>query len=319
MFCVCTLVSDTEKYHQLLASLEKNGFVNSDDEILSIDNTGKTNVDAFRAIEDFAARSSKSYLLVVHQDVIFNQPRQALIEAIEKTTRSDQKAAVFGVAGTGMRGFQGSGHFYQGSVEKCWGFQDGGLVQALDECFLMIKMGLGINVSPDLHGFHFYGADLCLNARKLGYKCYVIDFPITHLSSGKLDLEYYKARDRFESYLSSTRIDAGYIYTTCSVVYAGKSILQSALAAALSQVMVERENHPDTRRVETLLYQKNRISYGVATYVSCLCLARLIFLWHDLSSFLFWKIIYPASWPLRRACTDAGWWLKNWRSRIFRA
>ena len=319
MFSICTLISDRRKYGDLLASLAKHGFVNEVDEILSIDNIGPNCVDAYRAILDFSTRGTGKYLLIVHQDVIFNQPRQALVDAIEKTIRRDPLAAVFGVAGTGMAPFRGSGHFFQGEVEKCWGFRDAGLVQSLDECFLIIRNGHGINVSSNLEGFHFYGTDLCVNASRLGYRCYVIDYPITHLSSGKLDLEYYKARDRFESHLNSTLTQTWYIYTTCSVVYAGQSILRSALAAALSQVMVEREDHPDTRMVQTLLYEKNRMSYGVATYVSSLCVARLIFLWHDLSSFLFWKIIYPASWPLRRACTDAGWWLKNWRSRIFPA
>jgi hypothetical protein len=316
MFSICTLISDPKKYADLFASLEKNNFVNDDDEIITIDNTGSPFLDAFKAIQDFSARSTKKYLLVVHQDVIFNQSRKVLISAINKTKCGDPSAAVFGVAGTSFRRFQGSGHFFQGNVEKCWGFRDGGLVQALDECFLIVENGLGINISPDLRGFHFYGADLCLNARRLGYNSYVIDFSLTHLSTGKLDLGYYEARDRFQTHLNQIGKTSGYTNTTCSVLYGGNNAFLSALAAALSLVMVDREKHPDNKQVLEILSQRNTRQYHPFVCKAALVMARFIFLWHDSYGFVIWKIIFPASWPLRRASSDIRWWVKNWKKRV---
>ena len=49
-------------------------------------------------------------------------------------------------------------------------------------------------VSRDLHGFHMYGADLCLIADILGWSAYVIDFHLHHTSPGYVDVTYHQAK-----------------------------------------------------------------------------------------------------------------------------
>ena len=57
-------------------------------------------------------------------------------------------------------------------------------VRGLDENFLIARRDANLAVSRDLHGFHLYGADLCIVAHFLGYTTYVVDFHLRHLSYG---------------------------------------------------------------------------------------------------------------------------------------
>ena len=47
-------------------------------------------------------------------------------------------------------------------------------VQTLDELVLVIRRDSGLRFNEGLAGFHFYGTDLCLSARKMGLSCYAI-------------------------------------------------------------------------------------------------------------------------------------------------
>jgi hypothetical protein len=47
-----------------------------------------------------------------------------------------------------------------------------------------------------LHGFHFYGPDICLNALQQGQSAYVIDFLLSHLGQGGMTA-YTEVRTQF--------------------------------------------------------------------------------------------------------------------------
>ena len=85
----------------------------------------------------------------------------------------------------------------------------------LDESFLVVRRVNAVTTSPELSGFHFYGTDLCLNAAVLRRTCYVIDFPLTHLSRGNRSPLFYAAKNAMvQSW--APRLWVGVVKTTCS-------------------------------------------------------------------------------------------------------
>jgi glycosyltransferase involved in cell wall biosynthesis len=49
-----------------------------------------------------------------------------------------------------------------------------------DECLFILKKSTGLRFDSLFNGFHFYGTDICLQARAAGYGVYCTDLPIVH-------------------------------------------------------------------------------------------------------------------------------------------
>jgi glycosyltransferase involved in cell wall biosynthesis len=50
----------------------------------------------------------------------------------------------------------------------------------VDECLFVLRKSTGLRFDPLFNGFHFYGVDMCLQARAAGYNVYCADLPIIH-------------------------------------------------------------------------------------------------------------------------------------------
>jgi glycosyltransferase involved in cell wall biosynthesis len=55
-------------------------------------------------------------------------------------------------------------------------------VRTLDEVVLIVRKASGLKYDEDLHGFHFYGADICLAAAQSGRNCYALSAFCIHNS-----------------------------------------------------------------------------------------------------------------------------------------
>ena len=64
-------------------------------------------------------------------------------------------------------------------------------VCSLDENFIVLRADARLAFSADLDGFHFYGTDICLLADVHGYRSYVIDFHLRHLSAGNKSASFH--------------------------------------------------------------------------------------------------------------------------------
>ena len=57
-------------------------------------------------------------------------------------------------------------------------------VMSLDELILILRKSSGLRFDEQLDGFHMYGTDICLEARRRGMKCYAISAFCVHNTNG---------------------------------------------------------------------------------------------------------------------------------------
>lgn len=95
---------------------------------------------------------------------------------------------------------------------------------SLDEHFLILNRFSSPRCSGELSGFHFYGADVCLNALRDGGSAYIITTDVSHLSIGTRDAAYDEAKERFLSAWND-RYWFRYVGTTTTAVFLSRSRL----------------------------------------------------------------------------------------------
>lgn len=143
--------------------------------------------------------SSRSDIIIIcHQDV-------SLVgnwfEILEKTiAKLPDDWAILGSAGISLEcsrrdvgfwgGTKGDEEFIVGSVWDddsklgelpYWnGIKEITKVHCVDECLFVLRKSTGLRFDPSFNGFHFYGVDICLQARAAGYGVYCADLPIVH-------------------------------------------------------------------------------------------------------------------------------------------
>lgn len=185
-FSICTLVTQTEPYKQMLASFEQAGFGAGDCQFLMIDNRYHNQSDAYQGINRLLNAAQAPYVIICHQDILLNHDlRPQLERQLALLEQQDPCWAVAGNAG----GANHLSHPLKIRISDPHGSNryHGPLpsrVASLDENFMVIKKLARLGLSCDLRGFHFYGLDICLQAEHRGWHCYVVDFHLTHLSPG---------------------------------------------------------------------------------------------------------------------------------------
>ena len=179
-FRIASFVNRPELYVAMRQSFEAAGFV----EPLA-HYTVETG-DPYTAITRLG-QADEPYVILVHQDVFCDQGFTAsdLLARLEELTKLDDRWAIAGNSG-GDSDHQLRLHLNHPDCQ----FRSTRLphqVVTLDENMLILRTARRPHCSPELSGFHLYGADACLHAAQDGSTCYVIDFPVTHLSNGNED------------------------------------------------------------------------------------------------------------------------------------
>lgn len=294
----CCLSRDEASANRLLLQLKL--VFPTETEFLILENSaGEWN--SYSAIRYFIKNGKGDFIVILHDDISFNSVQyNQLVKEIQRVTNIDPRASLFGVAGVSIDNHCGVGHFYDAQGEHNLGFYKDGKVESLDECLLIIKNGMGINVSDELKGYHFYGTDLCVNAREKGLSSYVIDFPVTHYSTGNINEDFFEARDRFEMHLQNKGLNQ-FIITTCTALYSGRNKLKQAWALALSLDLIESANHKDLSNARKCIFYRAEKRCG-----------------KPLFQFLFYiiRMRFRAKKQYRKFKSDFLWWRNNWRSRV---
>jgi hypothetical protein len=227
-FSICTLVTNQEEYNEMVDSFKKAGFDEKFCEYIFIDNSKKNKYDAYKGINRFLSLAQGEYIIICHQDVLLNFDKiEKLEKCIEEMNQKDLNWGLLGNAG-GMHYKRNASKIANGAGKI---HEEGPLpaqVSSLDENFILVKKEANLSLSHDLSGFHLYGADMCLIARVIGYKAYVIDFLLTHKSYGNADRSFYDLRTLFiKKY--KTAFQGIFIQTTITKFFISGSSLKSSV------------------------------------------------------------------------------------------
>jgi hypothetical protein len=165
VYSFCTLVTRLDEYKQMVGLFEQKGFTRSDCEYLYIDNSKSNKFDAFSGYNRFLQRSRGQYVVLCHQDIEpIEDDRAKLDYLLEELNSTRQDWGLCGNAGADWS------DDLVVRITDPWGADrnQGGPfpapVMSLDENFILVRRDANLVLSRDLKGFHWYGADICINA-----------------------------------------------------------------------------------------------------------------------------------------------------------
>lgn len=197
-YSICTLVTRAAEYAGLLKNFQERGFAANDCEFLFIDNSGENHFDAFGAYNHFLRIARGEYVILCHQDIdLIDDGRKELDDLLRELTQLDPQWGVCGNVGV-----KEDGRFVHRITDPYGPNRSKGgpfpvKVVSLDEQFMVVRHDRNLALSHDLHGFHWYAADLCMVASMLGSSVYVINFHLYHKSTGNIDAVFHACRKAF--------------------------------------------------------------------------------------------------------------------------
>ncbi len=246
MISVVSCVNDFEKYNRCVGISFQEEEAPDRVELVAIDNTGN-GLSAPAALNQGLKKASGEIIVFCHQDVIFPQGWiERLFEQIsivERTHKNWGVLGTFGVAKNGM--FAGhiidpSGHFHCLPLPA--------EVQSLDEHCLIIRRDSTLCFDEKLGGFHFYGADICLEAMAKGLTNFAIDACVEHLSSGKADSDFFDATDKLYQKWKGKNPPLPVVQTTCKMCR-----LQSGLKGFVAYRIARYKRKQKRKKIKKIL------------------------------------------------------------------
>lgn len=185
------MVNSEKEYESMLKSFLDAGFDTSFCEYLYLNNIKGNNWDAFTGFNKAIHIANGEYLILCHQDVRIEFDNVTnLFERIDEISSLDSNWCVLGNAGGASNLHDVYIRISDPNMENVSKGPFPTKVECLDENFIILNAKYGLRFSEDLSGYHFYGTDICQQARFRGLNSYVINFHLRHLSSGKTDSIY---------------------------------------------------------------------------------------------------------------------------------
>jgi len=201
---------------------EVKGLCNSIDtlvthEMMLINNRNNIFTNASEALNYGIKLSSSMYNILCHQDVRYSSNTlEVILSRIDDVEKQEKNWGVLGIAGAGWTDTkQRTFLHFMDSVGKSSGFYKE--IQTLDECFSVIKNNKILHYDETiLDHWHFYGADICLSAIEKGFRNYVINTKVIHLSNGldNLNKHFKEYQIQCRRLLSKWKDKFPYITTT---------------------------------------------------------------------------------------------------------
>jgi len=216
-YSVGTLVTNLEQYAAMRASFTAHGFDGSNAEFLYLDNRGPDQTGAYRGLNALLNAARGQYVVLCHQDVLLIGDGAAALErCLAELDQRDLHWALAGNAGGMAPGALVMRISDPHGTDRRMGDLPA-RVMSLDENFIVVKRSARVGCSADLEGFHFYGADLCLNADVAGHSAWVIDFHLKHLSGGRKSGDFFAAEAAFRTKWNHA-LRPRWLQTTCALL-----------------------------------------------------------------------------------------------------
>ena len=182
-FVLC--VNDTSKYVECLGSLLKNKTSRYYEVVPVFNFTNQ--YSASKALNIGIDRCKSDLVVMIHQDVLlYENWIDMLFERIQEIEVKNKNWGVVGTAGINAKG-DSMGVVYSVDGVMHWSASIRERVypaQTVDEHCMVIRKSSGLRFDEGIIGFHFYGADLCLEALSRGRQNYAILCPIIHNDNG---------------------------------------------------------------------------------------------------------------------------------------
>lgn len=208
-FSIITLSHTKEQFEDFVKDLRKQK-TNQTFEIIWLRNSQNEFKSCAEALNFGMTLANSEYYALTHQDLRCDENWISKIrEHFDNFDKSSIRYGFLGVAGTGKSGESVSSEYgaiyltnnmseidpsrikkgktFADINRARWGrFKE---VQILDECAMFCKADLGLKYDEKtFNHYHWYGADICLQALYKGYKNFAIDADCIHLSDGQHNL-----------------------------------------------------------------------------------------------------------------------------------
>ncbi len=154
---------------------------------------------ASHAYNDAIRGAKEEVIVFAHQDVYFPEGwLDNLSRALDQLSAFDPNWGVLGVFGmTQSSSPEPQGYCYSTGLERVLGeaFEKPKEAQSLDEVVLVVRRSAGLAFDEALPGFHFYGTDICMEARLRGMHNYIASAFCIHNTNGirQLPLAFWRS------------------------------------------------------------------------------------------------------------------------------
>jgi Glycosyltransferase like family len=177
-----TVISITNNDEVLKSCLLSSPDIGSASEVLLQRGYTSAAIAYNRAIE----KAQSDLLVLVHQDVYLPQGWLAsLWQGLAVLSKVDPNWGILGVWGVAESSAEFTGFLYCAANGKLGGaFEGVREVRSLDEVVLIMRKSSKLRFDEQLPGFHMYGTDICLEARRQGMRSYAIPAFCIHNTSG---------------------------------------------------------------------------------------------------------------------------------------
>jgi len=258
-FSIITLSHTKEQFIDFLYDLRIQD-TNQTFEIIWLRNAQNEFKSPAEALNFGMSVANSEYYALTHQDIRCG-PKwiSSIREHFDYFDKSALKYAFLGVAGTSKNGQSQAAEYgalylsndaselgpgiKKGTTiadlnRKRWGrFKE---VQTLDECAMFCRADLGIKYDEKTFDhYHWYGADICIQALSKGYKNYAIDADCEHLSDGQINLakeEHAKSYIHHGSRLfKKWKDDFTYLRSTTASFYFKEGYWNPLIMSAVNQ------------------------------------------------------------------------------------